>query len=180
MLEYDLGIQDDNKEAVASVVDKLFGRHIFQTLRTQMQVQINFHLPPFFCRFHSVLLCSSATSRRAGTAHTSRSSALSSQRRPHLRAAVAYCVMVTTRSLTCSQIGYQRVLVQSSLHSPSHVAERVLDAADVFAKELMEMPESAITETAQAFANKMREPDQSVYVKSERVADEVRMFCAAP
>ncbi len=70
--------------------------------------------------------------------------------------------------------------MQSSLHSPSHVAERVLDAADVFAKELMEMPESAITETAQAFANKMREPDQSVYVKSERVADEVRMFCAAP
>ncbi len=38
MLEYDLGVQDDRKEAVASVVDKLFGRHVFQTLRTQMQV----------------------------------------------------------------------------------------------------------------------------------------------
>jgi hypothetical protein len=78
------------------------------------------------------------------------------------------------------QIGYQRVLVQSSLHPPSHVAQRVLETADVFAKELMEMPESVILETAQAFANKMREPDQSVYVKAERIADEVHLFCVIP
>jgi hypothetical protein len=38
MLEYDLGILDDKKQAVASIVNKLFDRHIFQTLRTQMQV----------------------------------------------------------------------------------------------------------------------------------------------
>ena len=38
------------------------------------------------------------------------------------------------------------------------------------------MPESAIAETAAAFANKMREPDQSIYVKSERIADEVRVL----
>jgi secreted Zn-dependent insulinase-like peptidase len=44
MLEYDLGVQDDRKEAVASVVDKLFGRHVFQTLRTQMQVRTSFEL----------------------------------------------------------------------------------------------------------------------------------------
>ena len=74
------------------------------------------------------------------------------------------------------QIGFQRVLVQSSLHPPPLVIERVLAAADVFAKELTEMPESAIAETAAAFANKMREPDQSIYVKSERIADEVRVL----
>jgi hypothetical protein len=41
MLEYDLGEKDDNKEALASVVDKLFGRHVFQTLRTEMQVTLS-------------------------------------------------------------------------------------------------------------------------------------------
>ncbi len=74
------------------------------------------------------------------------------------------------------QIGFQRVLVQSSLHPPPLVIERVLAAADLFAKELSEMPESTIAETAAAFANKMREPDQSIYVKSERIADEVRVL----
>jgi insulysin len=52
MLEYDLGILDDTKRAVASIVDKLFGRHIFQTLRTQMQVLILFmyiHIYPSNC-----------------------------------------------------------------------------------------------------------------------------------
>lgn len=66
--------------------------------------------------------------------------------------------------------------MQSSLHPPSHVAERVLAAADAFAKDLSDMPEATVVETAQAFANKMREPDQSVYVKSERIADEVQLF----
>jgi len=41
MLEYDLGEKDDNKEALASVVDKMFGRHIFSTLRTEMQVSLS-------------------------------------------------------------------------------------------------------------------------------------------
>ena len=59
------------------------------------------------------------------------------------------------------------------------MAEQVLAAADVFAKELMEVPESAFAETAQAFANKMREPDQTVYLKSERVAHEVQSFYVA-
>jgi hypothetical protein len=33
--------KDDNKEALASVVDKMFGRHIFSTLRTEMQVSLS-------------------------------------------------------------------------------------------------------------------------------------------
>jgi secreted Zn-dependent insulinase-like peptidase len=73
------------------------------------------------------------------------------------------------------QIGYQRVLVQSSLHPPSHVIEHVLASADIFSKVLMEMPEAAVAETAHAFANKMREPDQTVYEKAEKIADEVRI-----
>ena len=71
------------------------------------------------------------------------------------------------------QIGFQRILVQSSLHPPAHVVEQVLAAADVFAKVLADMPESVVTETAQAFANKMKEPEKSVYEKSERIGDEV-------
>ena len=39
----------------------------------------------------------------------------------------------------------------------------------------MEMPEAAVAETAHAFANKMREPDQTVYEKAEKIADEVRI-----
>jgi hypothetical protein len=42
MLEYDLGEQGDNKEALATVVDKLLGRHVFQTLRTEMQASSSF------------------------------------------------------------------------------------------------------------------------------------------
>ncbi len=42
MLEYDLGEQGDNKEALASVVDKLLGRHVFHTLRTEMQASTSF------------------------------------------------------------------------------------------------------------------------------------------
>jgi chromatin segregation and condensation protein Rec8/ScpA/Scc1 (kleisin family) len=53
------------------------------------------------------------------------------------------------------------------------VVEHVLAAADMFSKVLDETPEADVAETARAFANKMREPEQSVYVKSERIADEV-------
>jgi hypothetical protein len=35
------------------------------------------------------------------------------------------------------------------------------------------MPESAITEVAQAFANKMREPEYSIALRTEKIADEV-------
>ena len=49
MLEYDIGATDDNKKAVASIVDKLFDRHVFQTLRTQMQVWSTFSLLRCHC-----------------------------------------------------------------------------------------------------------------------------------
>jgi secreted Zn-dependent insulinase-like peptidase len=71
------------------------------------------------------------------------------------------------------QIGFERILVQSSLHPPAHVIEQVSATCDAFAKVLADMPESVVTETAQAFANKMREPENSVYEKSERIGDEV-------
>jgi len=157
MLEYDLGVQDDNKEAVATVVGKLFGHHIFQTLRTEMQVRLCRHKTCLFLIFCAARL--------------------------HCARLVQHALQGPARLLLCAnplQIGYQRVFVQSSLHTSSHVAEQVLAAADVFAKELMEMPESAIAETAQAFANTMREPDQTVHLKSERVAVEVQLFCMPP
>jgi hypothetical protein len=172
MLEYDLGVQDDNKEAVATVVGKLFGHHIFQTLRTEMQVRLCRHKTCLFLIFCAARL------------HCARlvQHALQGPARLLLCATLA-CFLLSEHHCSFSnplQIGYQRVLVQSSLHPPSHVAERVLAAADVFAKELMEMPESAIAETAQAFANTMREPDQTVHLKSERVAVEVQLFCMPP
>jgi hypothetical protein len=71
------------------------------------------------------------------------------------------------------------VLVQSSLHPPSFVVPHVLSAADLFAEVLVDMPESAVKETALAFASTLREPDPSVYVKSENISEEVIPFCIA-
>ncbi len=187
MLEYDLGVLDDHKEAVASVVDKLFGRHVFQTLRTQMQVSVAFYSAAAvsrslcFCRpfsflniCHTLLSCSSATSLRAGSASTSRSIARPSSLCPTTKMRFQPLNMNLTHIPPLLQIGFQRVLVQSSLHPPAHVVEHVLAAADVFSKVLMDMPECDVADTAHAFANKMREPDQTVYEKSERIADEVQ------
>ena len=84
MLEYDLGVQDDNKEAVASVVGKLLDHHIFQTLRTQMQVRLCVVIKPVHCD----LLRSSATLRKAGLARTSRSSAHAALRHSHMYSVV--------------------------------------------------------------------------------------------
>jgi hypothetical protein len=77
MLEYDIGITDDTKKAVASIADKLFDRYVFRTLRTQMQV-----LPPFprlSVPLHATIifvtsqfLRSSATLLRPGSVCTSR------------------------------------------------------------------------------------------------------------
>jgi len=83
---------------------------------------------------------------------------------------ISLCPNLTLAAL---QIAFQRVLVQSSLHPPPHVIAHVLAAADAFAQVLVDMPESAIIEVAQAFANKMREPEHSIALRTEKIADEV-------
>ena len=77
MLEYDIGITDDTKKAVASIADKLFDRYVFRTLRTQMQVWPPFPRLPLplhatIIIVTSQFLRSSATLLRPGSACTSR------------------------------------------------------------------------------------------------------------